>query len=300
MHFLLQNYTGKSKFSCSKLNNRIKLDATENKVKYIAKEHNSPVNYFVGNINNGVLNTSTLEDAKMFIIESVFERKKNEEVEVNKIEYKDLINEFGDKRAKENLKLREITKNVYAQKIKYNIENQLLPKVDVEEEEATNMYKLDFMFEKEHINQCNDLANILEEEEIYKGIAEKLKLGGKKKEIDFTKKMILLFADFLNGALSLKLVRKELLNSKYINLYPIIEKDIINKRINKMARDKLITKLYILLLMYNDFKFKLEDFPRFELSRSKAINLLKVIGCSITKAEVVLNKKPEIFTNKLG
>lgn len=287
MKFLMANHKDNTKFSVKQVDNRYILEKTINNICYRGSEVNMPIKLYTGTFEDGKINTQKLEEIKIINVE-VYDDKNQMNIDDN-VGYEKLITDFGDKYAKKYLKKRNLERTSINQKVKYNIEDTVLFKVNGD-------INLDLLFEKPIIDKVKEIVNSIMDEVIYIDICNTLSLlpvntVSSNDEIKyFEKKCLLILIDYLIKVFECKILSKFNLPNKYLGLYGIIANDVINKKLSRMAKDKLAIKLYLLILLYANKNVNIESLPRLGYPKTKYLNLLKTIGCTISKnGDVILN-----------
>lgn len=287
MKFLLGNHKNNTKFSVKHINDRYVLEKTINNICYRGNEINMPIKLYTGTFEDGKINTQKLEEIKIINIE-VYDDKNQINVD-NNIDYEKLITDFGDKYAKRYLKKRNLEKISVNQKVKYNVEDTVLFKMNGD-------VNLDSLFEKPIIDKVKEIVNSTMSEEIYIDICNTLSLlsvdaiSNNDEMKYFEKKCLLILIDYLIKVFECKILSKFNLPNKYIGLYGIIANDVVNKKLSRMAKDKLAIKLYLIILLYANRNVNIESLPRLGYPKTKYLNLLKTIGCTVSKnGDVTLN-----------
>lgn len=287
MKFLMANHKDNTKFSVKQVDNRYILEKTINNICYRGSEVNMPIKLYTGIFEDGKINTQKLEEIKIINVE-VYDDKNQMNIDDN-VGYEKLITDFGDKYAKKYLKKRNLERTSINQKVKYNIEDTVLFKVNGD-------INLDLLFEKPIIDKVKEIVNSIMDEVIYIDICNTLSLlpvntVSSNDEIKyFEKKCLLILIDYLIKVFECKILSKFNLPNKYLGLYGIIANDVVNKKLSRMAKDKLAIKLYLLILLYANKNVNIESLPRLGYPKTKYLNLLKTIGCTISKnGDVILN-----------
>ncbi|EED44165.1 hypothetical protein EBI_26071 [Enterocytozoon bieneusi H348] len=283
----MANHKDNTKFSVKQVDNRYILEKTINNICYRGSEVNMPIKLYTGTFEDGKINTQKLEEIKIINVE-VYDDKNQMNIDDN-VGYEKLITDFGDKYAKKYLKKRNLERTSINQKVKYNIEDTVLFKVNGD-------INLDLLFEKPIIDKVKEIVNSIMDEVIYIDICNTLSLlpvntVSSNDEIKyFEKKCLLILIDYLIKVFECKILSKFNLPNKYLGLYGIIANDVINKKLSRMAKDKLAIKLYLLILLYANKNVNIESLPRLGYPKTKYLNLLKTIGCTISKnGDVILN-----------
>ncbi|KAI5153608.1 hypothetical protein ENBRE01_3206 [Enteropsectra breve] len=270
MIFILTNYTKKYPFKISKRNNIVQIEASNDPIAYKATETNSPVNYlcFKKGI-EGHISRDSLQPAKIFSVESIYERKEVNEMTSN---YDALVNEYGDKGARDRMKKREMGQNSRAQVIRFNVENQLLPDFNRDAENIRDIYSIELLFS----------SAVLESFEAVDVDEIELAYYLKRFDVEPEQQKHLVALDCLYKALTVKFIRPDTLPSHCLAFYSDIQEELANNRISTLAKDRFVVKFYIILLMINDYKLKYDDIPKFEMNKPKIVSILKAIGCNVS------------------
>jgi hypothetical protein len=301
--FIISNYKTDIPFKVSKKNNVLMLESNKNNIKYISTEKNSPVNYFClkrdPNCRLLELNTKDLIEAKMFVVETIFEKEsKKEEDEINKkTGYFNLIENFGDKKSKNRLKKIDGNRASSKETAVFNIENQILPKFDKEAEDPKDVYSLELMVEEVtfqkidefeiDINYLNDNVRVIYE-----------RLEGSN-TLNHSNKNIIVALDCYYKILESERININIFEDKGFFIEEI-RNELYSGKLPKLSKDKVVVKVYILLLILNNFEMKLDDIPKFGLELSKVLSMLRIVGCTITRGtKVILKEFPkELYTIK--
>ena len=270
MKFLMANHKDNTKFSVKQVDNRYILEKTINNICYRGSEVNMPIKLYTGTFEDGKINTQKLEEIKIINVE-VYDDKNQMNIDDN-VGYEKLITDFGDKYAKKYLKKRNLERTSINQKVKYNIEDTVLFKVNGD-------INLDLLFEKPIIDKVKEIVNSIMDEVIYIDICNTLSLlpvntVSSNDEIKyFEKKCLLILIDYLIKVFECKILSKFNLPNKYLGLYGIIANDVVNKKLSRMAMDKLAIKLYLLILLYANKNVNIESLPRLGYPKTKYLNL---------------------------
>lgn len=284
MKFLLSNYKRKEGFSIRNINGRCFIRNKIDKVEYVGSEVNSPAIYYTCVFKDGKINKTSFEEAKLLKVEAFVEN--NAEPINDEVLYEQFIDEFGAKAAKNALKRRAIDKAPPAQKIKYNIENSLIP-------DLSSDVNLSSLFEKQFVDKSKEIVNSFSTNTPFVDICEELELppvetvAEENEVVYFEKKCYLIFIDYLFKVLGCKIINKSELPDRYLGFYGLIAGELSAKRLSRLSRDRLTSKLYVLILLYCNKKCTIQMLPRFNFLKSRQINLLKAIGCTIGRNEDV-------------
>lgn len=271
----MKNYTEKV------VSGRYFLNSKEGNVEYIGTEVKTPVKYFLCNVENGILRKKDFEEARLIRVDTFVE---NEGIDIDEeIDYKKVIEEFGDKKAKDRIKKRELEGTISgSQKIKYTANDAFFEVVGKEAE-------LENLFEKEYVDKSKELVNVFDSEEVYTKICKKLGLPSVSdvshgdERLFFTKKCLLTLMDFVFGILDRDFLDKSKIPQKYSTFFQIIKKDIFKNKLTKYGKDKLVSKLYMMMLMYCNGEINIDILPRFKYPKAKFITLIKALNCAVDR-----------------
>lgn len=285
MHFLSANGKKIENYEEKQVSGRYFLNATDGDRRYVGTEVQAPVKYFVGKVENGIFYKETMEEARLMKVEMFMD---GDEVSVeHEIEYEKIIGEFGDKKAKERMKKRALHTSVgEVQKIKYSQNDNL---VDAVGKDA----RLENIFEKPFIDKSKEIVHALDNKKVFEKMCRTYALKELNEEENsgnvevFTKKCLLVLLDFVTLVLDLKFIIKVNVPDKYSGLFGIVCKDVCKNKLARLGKDKLISKLYLMLLMYNDGELHIDALPRFKYPKTKFITLLKSLDCIIDKKGMV-------------
>ncbi|KAI5177938.1 hypothetical protein PAEPH01_2517 [Pancytospora epiphaga] len=287
--FILNNYDKEEPFTITKKKNVISLSNHCDNVEYVAVEERRPVQYFCRKRNDdneiSVIRKSSIIPAKMFSIGIVYEKEGGTQQEVS---YDLLVHEYGDKGARDRIKRREMGDTTRVQSMQVNVTNQILPEFNRNTENVKEAYKLELLFNEKVLEgfgrasvEPEDLSCFLE-----------------RYQASETNAVHLAAIDCLYKILSAKNVNNIDLPESYTPFYSEVKKDATRGRLSSLLRDKLVVKLYVLLLMINDYTLHYNEIPVFDAPKQKITGILKMIGCSMSSNGIVsLTKLPqETFT----
>lgn len=278
--FLLSNCDTKLDFKVSKKNNLVSLERNADGLIHRSTEFNCPANFICVKSNEEsplVFYKSDFVEAKIFKVEVVYERKEETASVGN---YENLIADFGDK----NSKMKIIRRNAmsYASKdvATFKITNQMLPNFDREADHPKDLYSLQLLV-------SNDTFTILDETELAEdGLSDYIGKIVQENGLSMDNKNIVLALDCYYRVLTAPVISKDALEGKDF-FFPEVAGDVFRGKLPQLSKDKLVVKFYILLLIYMNYEARLEYLPKFGLSAAKVIDLLKVIGCTIYKNDIV-------------
>lgn len=286
--FILSNYSKNAPFKVTKANNLDVIEAKINNLTFFSIEKNSPVQYFcVKHNESGSFSKRDFIQAKFFSVETIFERElteKNDDANA----YANLITDFGDKKTKERVAKKGLVNYSSKEPITFNIENQLLPPFDKDADSPRDAYSIDLMFAKETLEELESVKVDIDELSEYVGGIYHPGM-----------KVHMLILDCIYKILVDRAVGENALGRCRV-FYNEIKNDIVKGRLQLIARDKLVIKFLIILLIVSDFELCLGDIPKFFMTSEKLTTLLKIIGCVINKQGTVkLESMPvESFTSK--
>lgn len=266
-------------------------DTALNAITYSAIESNHPVKYVclphglqIAKTDRIILRSELLP-ARFLQLETNYERPVEE---YNEFTFVNLINEFGGKAARENIKKRDIQATTKSGAMHFNIENQLLPRFNKDTSNALDIYQIEDLFQHSTIdNFCavespEDLCPLVKHEDITP-----------------TSKPFLIAIDCLYKYLSLRNIKERSVPSEYKFFYQEIGDSIFQGRLSPLAKDRLVIKLYILLLMVNNYKVPIMQLPTFNLTRSKIVVMLKSIGCRVAGDGFAVLVKAPSHSNRI-
>lgn len=292
--FIISNYKHRTPFKISKKNNVYSLESNLEDIRFRATEENSPVNFFFikKSTNSDVFETSDLKEAKLFIVETIYEKSEKvceEEEILTRGGYLNLIENFGDKKSKNKIKKTESIKT-YKETAVFNIENQILPAFDREATQISDAYSLKLMIKDSTFQHINESELILGDLTAYC-----LMLHGRINNLTSIDKNNLLALDCFYRALSSERINPSIFESKEY-FYNEIKDLLYSGKLPSLAKDKIVAKAYILILMLNQFETSMNDLPNFGMNSSKIISILKIIGCNITGgSKITLKEFPRDF-----
>ena len=286
--FILSNYKKKEPFRVSESNNLSVIESSLDNLTFKAIESNSPVQFFcIKSDFNGSFQKTDLIKAKLFTVETIFEKPIVEQENMAS-SYVNLVTDFGDKRSKESLNKKGMTKFTPSSSVTFNIENQILPAFHKDAQTPYECYSVSLLFEDEALDafQSFDLSMpdaCLFVRTVYRD----------------DQKLYMTILDCLHKVLTEKLVFERALG-KYGFFFKFIKDDLVRNRLPLLVKDKLMVKFYIVALMSCGFELIIDQVPRFGETQTKLISLLKMIGCTISKnGRAKLDTMPkDSFTTK--
>ncbi|ORD96159.1 hypothetical protein HERIO_1886 [Hepatospora eriocheir] len=283
-YFLLENYSKDKPLKINKVNNRTILTVSDGELVYKGQENNSPVNFaYVKSDSNQIFKKSDLVETRLFKMELIYEKP---DVVKDEVKFDDFIKDFGDKKSKDWLKKRDITKTYKYQTIKFASMNQLLPEFNSNAKTPADAYNLKLMFNSDEIMKFNLIEIKKEDLDKYFEL------------IEINDMFLLAVLDCLYRILDLKQVFKNDIPERYNFFFENIKGDVVRNKLTHIAKDRLLIKFYIILFMAVDYRLDFNKIPRFGLSRARVIKLLRTIGCTIQRNDkVVLDKMPDTFLN---
>ncbi|ORE00404.1 hypothetical protein A0H76_1073 [Hepatospora eriocheir] len=281
-YFLLENYSKDKPLKINKVNNRTILTVSDGELVYKGQENNSPVNFaYVKSDSNQIFKKSDLVETRLFKMELIYEKP---DVVKDEVKFDDFIKDFGDKKSKDWLKKRDITKTYKYQTIKFASMNQLLPEFNSNAKTPADAYNLKLMFNSDEIMKFNLIEIKKEDLDKYFEL------------IEINDMFLLAVLDCLYRILDLKQVFKNDIPERYNFFFENIKGDVVRNKLTHIAKDRLLIKFYIILFMAVDYRLDFNKIPRFGLSRARVIKLLRTIGCTIQRNDkVVLDKMPDTF-----
>ncbi|ORD93694.1 hypothetical protein ECANGB1_1739 [Enterospora canceri] len=281
MKFVFEDCDEGRQFETKMVNGRYILENKEGEIVRKATETNSPVDYCACEIVGDRLRIGE-EEACLMRIETEMEGS-SLTAAGESVEYEQMVAEFGDRRAKEAVKKRAIERKPAAQRVKFNLESNVVS------ERASCLVEL---FEKEVTDKSKEIVNALGDQGICEEICEKMGLPGVEavsvdEVVVFEKRCILVLIDYVNTILTTRVVSKFGLPEKYVGLYPIIAQDVVGRRLSRILADKLASKLYLMMLLYCNNKMSIEVLPQQNYTRTKFRNMIRALGCTISKGGIV-------------
>lgn len=304
--FILSNYRKKEPLRISKSNNLTVVESSLGNLTFKATESNSPVQFFCIKKSAGDLNAesgdcprsfkkSGLIPAKLFSLETIYEKPIIEEAVSNTNGYLNLIHDFGDKRSKEAVEKRAQKRFVPNDSTTFNVENQILPSYDKSCKNPKEIYSLQLLFEEQILEAA--LAVELVSKDCCPFVQSLFPDNSSTDNTDSHVRMVLL--EGLHKVLSEKLVSDRSLG-KFSFIYKSVKEHMLRNRLPPLIKDKLIAKFLVLSLISGNHTLVLEQIPRFGETLTKITVLLKMLGCSVQKNGIIrLDSLPhDTFTTK--
>lgn len=289
--FILANSKEGVSFKIAKKNNRTMLSYTNSiddeslPITYTAIELRSPVQYFCfTNFVNSSLSTSLLEQASLLEMTVECEQNLIQEQDKN---WEDLINEFGDKKSKERVKRRIAEPSKPTQMVRFTIENQILPEYNADAKIPADIYRVDLLFSSKALARFSEIDR--EASAMCPIISNA--------NIDESNRIICNAIDCLYSVLSYRFIRRDSLPSHYSFFYDEISDGLVSKRLSPLLRDRLLAKLYVLILILSGLRVSISMIPKFECPKTHVVGILKALGCDVSSSGwVVLKRTPtEVF-----
>ncbi len=308
--FIYTNCKENMEFKVIRKNNLVRLETNINEIKYKSIEMKLATQFFCiphrsliirndGGMDKGekhvnedsetiAVKSDCLLPAKMFCIERCFEKEVKKDDEIT---FLNLISEFGDKWSKDRVKKKHIERIKTPTSILYNLPNQILPEYNKNTEKVDELFDTKYLFSEKVRRIMKDMN--LDNSHISAYISG----TGYQEDLKEVYAGIICISTVLNCT---KYLKYENLPADYRFFYDEIKSDIVRGKLPSLAKDKLIIKLYILLLIANDYEMALESFPKYGIGKLKIVKMLKSIGCTLTGTGIVkLTKKPtEWFNSK--
>lgn len=273
---IISNYHRDAPFKVSKKNSLDVIESQLGSLKFLSVECNSPVQYFcVKSTGASALSRDSLVPAKFFIMETLFEKPSiSKQDDTNS--YANLINDFGDKHSKDRIRRRDIITYASKQSITFNIENQVLPPFDKDAEDPKEVYSLHLMFGESVLRSLEERSSVNVEKLCY----------FVRSIYDDAQRPLMMALDCIYKLLSDRNVSERTLGDLGF-FFSEVKDELVRGRLPQLAKDRLLVKFYIILLMASGFEVHADQLPRFGETQNKVIALLKIIGCSVTKSGVV-------------
>lgn len=254
--YILKNYTNNdSDIKAIKSENKIVLTSEKGKIMQFSKKEKEFCKFYV------ILEDKTIRKAEVqnFSKKIVLEKDEND----YKVSKSELLLEFGNKRTKKMVKNAEMT----GEKIRdfsaiedSMLTNQIsLPNLNENATTPTECYKLDVMFKKKFLKFVK-LKN-----------PTKLRLKIERLEEYATEYKII---DVLSSYLK-KTTSKEIFYKIPSEIEVFQKNDPVS-----LKKHKLQVVIYILLLITNNFKLKVEQVPKFDTKQKEIDSIFSIIGCS--------------------
>jgi hypothetical protein len=271
--FILTNTSKELPFEISTVNGRTFLRAAADGVLYKGTEANLPCNYYVVESNEDVVDASTAEEAKVMVIETIFETG----VSQGEASYDSLILSFGSRRMAELVARRELNGEARAaSSAKFVVKSQLLPPMNEDAGCVEEYFTLETMFPQDVLEAFSKLEP--SEATLHSSL---LRLKQKR-----GLKLHFLLADCIIKLLEKKYILSDCLSETgYESFYRLIVDDVESRRLTPLGRDRLAVLCYILLLNIEGFTLHYASLPSLGMPKIKVINLFKTIGCSYSPSK---------------
>ncbi|KAK6089596.1 hypothetical protein P3W45_001362 [Vairimorpha bombi] len=278
------------KFEITDNNDSCRFEASIDNIKIVGQERKMSCNFFVfenANDSDTVIKLRNIVPAKLIECEVVYETG----IVQNDYNRTDLIRSFGSKKTIERMKTIEADGYLKTSTMKFNNKSQILPKVQGTDK-LTECFLLEDMFNKDILSIFQDIN--FEEIDL---------LDDTKRFYDGTPnhRLRILLLDGLLKLVNFKFVTEDVFdNSPYSCLIDLVKEEIENRRLPKMTRDKIIIKIYILILQIQEGKVKLCSVPTFNLKVENVLEYFRLLGCVYNKNndEIKLVAKPMEFSSK--
>jgi len=277
--FIVENYDSEAPLEISVKNNRAYLSASFDSISCVGKEMQTPVQYFcVPRLNkDGSLSTEDLVPARLVQMETVYEKTDLVEEDTS---YDKLQKTFGTHSAKRAMAGRDRVDIDRSKSIRFNVENQILPQFNSQTTSIKEVYSFDLLFREGVVEEFENTELVMP-----------CSLVQKYCSTHSIENRILVAIDCIYKTLSRPFFD--------VNRFPYpffceeVKDALFRKRLPQMEKDKLLVKLFILILMINDYRVRIEDLPTFDVLNNKVVALLKTIGCTVSsKGDVILNRMP--------
>ncbi|KAI4291815.1 hypothetical protein PAPHI01_1089 [Pancytospora philotis] len=277
--YILNNCEEDVTFRVTKKNGIASLHAEDAPVTYASTEARHPVQYFCvpaapagGPVS---IRPQEMVSAKFFSVELVLERAAAPAEQ--EATYDALINSFGDKNSKKRMKKREAGEASRARAVQFNIGNQLLPDFNRDASDVRDVYRLELLF-GDAVLEGLEHADVEPDDMCY---------AARVNRPDGDGRVLMVAVDCLYKILELKSPKPENIPGCYRFFYDEIKHEMTRGRMSSLQRDKLTVKLYIVLLMINNYSLQYAQLPKFDAPRSKVVGMLKAIGCTVKPSGLV-------------
>lgn len=280
------NYDDDVHFEVKHTENRRYLEGRLEDIKFIAIEQELPVNFLVvESTDNDIISLENAQESTLYVVEVIYETG-IEQGEQNVI---DLVNSFGTKKSIGKIKSNEVHGKLKSTITVIDSKTQILPPINTAAENPLESFTLVDMFGREVVEHFESLE------------VEDISFQEEMETFTVNDKVRYLLADALVKVLKYKYYTKDMLeNTPYEPLITLFREDIEQRRLAKLAKDRLLIMLYILLLQMQGGILKTKDVPNFNMDHKNLLQLFKVIGCIYNerKKEVKWLYKPK-ETNRL-
>ncbi|WUR03314.1 DNA-directed RNA polymerase I subunit (RPA49) [Vairimorpha necatrix] len=243
--------------------------------------------FIIESQDSDILNLENIQEAKIIECEVVYESGIKQE-DYDRI---DLIKTFGSKKDQDKLKVSQTDGYLKNPVKRFDNKSLILPKT----QSSTNLleaFNLLDMFSEDILESFKNLK--IEDLELLE-ITKRFYDGSPSNKI----KILLL--DALLRLLNFKFVTEDVFEfSPYISLTPLFLNEIENRRLPKLFRDKIIIKIYILILQIENGKVKLASVPSFNQKIETVLDYFKILGCVYNKMtdEIKLVNRPIEVTTR--
>lgn len=283
--FIISNLKKNIPFKILRKNGIVTIEAEDAPILYRSTEANEPVQYLChprsSDTDGRVVRTMDLKPAKLFPMEIVYERPV---VDQGELTYKSLVADFGDKASKDRVKRMALSSTTRAQAMQFNVGNQLLPEFNHNTDNIRDVYRMELLFSESVLDSFRRVDIEFDD------LCYLVKAG----EFGEEKKVCYVAIDCLYKIITLKNVREQDVPKVYLFFYEEIKDELMRGRMSSLMRDRLIVKVYILLLMVNGYKMHYDQIPKFETPKSKVLNILKTIGCTVAASGAITLTKPPV------
>ncbi|KAM0688674.1 hypothetical protein COBT_000075 [Conglomerata obtusa] len=193
-----------------------------------------------------------------------------------------LIQSFGNKKAKLLYQgFRETEKRKVNQQIYYTFEEQILPVFDGNAKKPEDIYKIQDMF------PATLLDALLKVDYNVTMIHADLQ-----RDFDVHYSLEFLILDCIYKLFDRKKINILYLHTSFItgceSFCDFLQDYVSGKFLTDKARDRLAMIAYVLILIINDYKIKLDALPKFKYETLKIVTMMKSLGC-------VYNEKSGMF-----
>ncbi|KAF9763269.1 hypothetical protein NGRA_1389 [Nosema granulosis] len=276
------NYEEEIDFEVKEVENKKYLEGKLDDIKFIAVEQELPVNFIVvESTDSNIISLENAKESSLYVMEVVYETGIEQEEDQNVY---DLVNTFGTKRSIGNVKNMEIHGKLKTTVTVIESKTQILPPINTEAATPIDSFVLEDMFGQDIVEHFEKLE------------MEDISLQEELKEFTQKDKVRYLLSDAIIKVLKFKYYTRDMLeDTPYEPLMSLFIDDIEQRRLSKLAKDKLLIMLYILLLQMEGGVIKTKIIPSFNMNHKALIHLFKVIGCIYNerKKEVKWIYKPK-------
>ncbi|EOB14657.1 hypothetical protein NBO_19g0010 [Nosema bombycis CQ1] len=280
------NYDQNVDLELKKIDEKSYIEGNFNNIKYRGSQHDHPVNFLViESVDSQTISFKNAQEAPFYIMEVVYETGIQHE-ESNVAE---LVKSFGTKKSMTIMKNTEIHGRLKSTVTVIDSKTQIIPPVNKNAESPLDSFLLEDIFSPEVLTHFESLD------------IEDIRLQKEMSPFNHKDKVRFLLADALVKVLKFKYYTRDMLESTpYEIIMELFIDDIDHRRIGKLARDRLLIILYILLLQIEGGVIETRIIPSFNMGHKEVIQLFKVLGCIYNerKKEVKWLYKPK-ESNKL-